>query len=254
MTTAQAGPIAPTIDDSAIVRVTRLSKSFGDHEVLRDIDLVIGSNEFVALLGRSGGGKSTLLRLLEGLDTDYSGEILVPERRSVVFQEPRLLPWRRVWQNVALGVGIARRQARERALGVLREVSLERHVDSWPATLSGGEAQRVGLARALIREPDLLLLDEPFGALDALTRLRAHALLHELVRRHRPGVFLITHDVDEAVSLADRIIVLEGGRFVLDLQVPLDDGSDEVQLQLQHIKRDILAALGVVPVTHRQET
>ncbi|TAJ50172.1 MAG: ABC transporter ATP-binding protein [Herbiconiux sp.] len=236
--------VSPAADDS-VVRVEGLSKSFGDHEVLRDIDLRIGANEFVALLGRSGGGKSTLLRLLEGIDTDYEGTVLVPERRSVVFQEPRLLPWLRVWQNVTLGLTGSTEALKKRAVDVLGEVGLERHAGTWPATLSGGEAQRVGLARALIREPDLLLLDEPFGALDALTKLRSHALLRELVRIHRPGVFLITHDVDEAISLADRIVVLDGGRFVLDLIVPFDDDSDELQLTLQRIKRDILAALGV---------
>ncbi|MBO1901776.1 ABC transporter ATP-binding protein [Leucobacter weissii] len=231
--------------DEHVVVVDRLVKSFGDHEVLRGVDLTIGRDEFVALLGRSGGGKSTLLRLLEGLDTDYSGGIRVPPRRSVVFQEPRLLPWRRVWQNVVLGLDGSRRALREQALQVLAEVGLERLADSWPATLSGGEAQRVGLARALVREPDLLLLDEPFGALDALTKIRSHALLRELVRVHRPGVFLITHDVDEAIALADRIIVLEAGRFIIDTPVPRADADDGSRARLDATRREILAALGV---------
>ncbi len=238
--TAHSGGI-----DDDVVRVRHLSKSFGDHKVLDDVDLTIRPNEFVALLGRSGGGKSTLLRLLEGLDTDYEGTILVPERRAVVFQEPRLLPWRRVWQNVTIGVKGVRAELRARARDVLREVGLERHALTWPGTLSGGEAQRVGLARALIREPQLLLLDEPFGALDALTRIRSHALLHELVKVHRPGVLLITHDVDEGIALADRILVLERGKLILDIPVPVDDGSGDVQRELQHIKRRILEALGV---------
>ncbi|MFT4042702.1 MAG: ABC transporter ATP-binding protein [Gordonia sp. (in: high G+C Gram-positive bacteria)] len=234
---------APT--DDVIVEVIGLTKAFGDHVVLNDISLTIRENEFVALLGRSGGGKSTLLRLLEGLDTDYSGTIRVPQRRAVVFQEPRLLAWRKVWQNIVLGLDGHRSELRGRATEILNEVGLGPHADSWPATLSGGEAQRVGLARALVREPDLLLLDEPFGALDALTKLRLHSLLRALVRVHTPGVLLVTHDVDEATALADRVIVLDNATLILDAVVPVDDGSLERQLERQKFKTTILSALGV---------
>jgi sulfonate transport system ATP-binding protein len=180
-------------------------------EVLAGVDLAIHRGEFVALLGRSGSGKSTLLRAMAGLDPDFDGELLVPGRRSVVFQDHRLQPWKRVLDNVVLG--LPRQGARAAGLTALEEVGLAERARDWPVTLSGGEAQRAALARALVREPELLLLDEPFGALDALTRLRMHALLRELCRRHRPAVLLVTHDVDEAVALADRVIVLTDGRL-----------------------------------------
>ena len=186
------------------VRVHGLRRAFGGREVLAGIDLEIAQGEFVALLGRSGSGKSTLLRALAGLDPDYRGSVLVPGRRAVVFQEPRLQPWKRVVDNVSIGLPGARALARQ----ALAEVGLTGRERDWPVTLSGGEAQRVSLARALVREPDLLLLDEPFSALDALTRLRMHALLRELCAKHRPAVLLVTHDVDEAIVLADRITVL----------------------------------------------
>ncbi|MCK9924674.1 ABC transporter ATP-binding protein [Frankia sp. AgPm24] len=196
-----------------------LTRSFGPREVLRDIDLRAAPGEFVALLGRSGSGKSTLLRALAGLDPDAGGDLFVPPRRAVVFQDPRLLPWKSVLDNVTLGQRGA--AAVERGRAALREVGLDGHERDWPKTLSGGEAQRAALARALVREPRLLLLDEPFGALDALTRIRMHALVQELCSRHGPTVLLVTHDVDEAILLADRVLVLTDGRLSLDLQVEL---------------------------------
>ncbi|MFD9959490.1 ABC transporter ATP-binding protein [Amycolatopsis sp. NPDC058986] len=199
------------------VTVSGLTKRFGDRTVLNGLELTIGRGEFVALLGRSGSGKSTLLKVLAGLDGDVEGTADVEGTVSVAFQQPRLLPWRRVWRNVVLGLrqdGVS--QARDRALAerALAEVQLGAHADDWPLTLSGGEAQRVSLARALVREPDLLLLDEPFGALDALTRIAMHRLVEDLWRRHEPAVLLVTHDVDEALLLADRILVLGEGRIV----------------------------------------
>ena len=180
----------------------------------------MAQGEFVALLGASGSGKTTLLRILAGLDTAGAGDVLVPEVRTVVFQEPRLVASQRVWRNVVLG--LPRAQAtRERAVSALQEVGLAPQADSWPGTLSGGEAQRVALARALVREPQLLLLDEPFAALDALTRLRMQQLVADLCARHRPGVLLVTHDVEEAVLLADRVMVLTEGRISLDQPVDL---------------------------------
>ncbi|MFE0020808.1 ABC transporter ATP-binding protein [Amycolatopsis sp. NPDC059021] len=201
------------------VTVSGLTKRFGDRTVLDGLELTIGSGEFVALLGRSGSGKSTLLKVLAGLDADIEGEARVEGTVSVAFQQPRLLPWRRVWRNVVLGLrqdGVS--QARDRGLAerALAEVQLAAHADDWPLTLSGGEAQRVSLARALVREPDLLLLDEPFGALDALTRIAMHRLVEDLWRRHEPAVLLVTHDVDEALLLADRILVLGEGRIVAE--------------------------------------
>jgi sulfonate transport system ATP-binding protein len=195
------------------VEIRGLTKRFGDRTVLENLDLTIEPGEFVALLGRSGSGKSTLLRVLAGLDGEIDGKAAVRGTVSVAFQQPRLLPWRKVWRNVVLGLG-KHSGDRRLALRALEEVRLAEHADDWPRTLSGGEAQRLSLARALVREPDLLLLDEPFGALDALTRIAMHRLVEDLWRRHRPGVLLVTHDVDEALLLADRVLVLDEGRIV----------------------------------------
>ncbi|MDI5975115.1 ABC transporter ATP-binding protein [Amycolatopsis magusensis] len=197
------------------VRVRGLSREFGERTVLKGLSLEIADGEFVALLGRSGSGKSTLLRVLAGLDTGISGEASVRGTVSVAFQQPRLLPWRRVWRNVVLGLP-GHGTDRELALRALREVQLAEHADDWPRTLSGGEAQRLSLTRALVREPDLLLLDEPFGALDALTRLAMHRLVEDLWQRHHPAVLLVTHDVDEALLLADRVLVLDDGRIAAE--------------------------------------
>jgi sulfonate transport system ATP-binding protein len=196
------------------VHVRGLVKQFGDRRVLDGLDLAVRKGEFVALLGRSGSGKSTLLRILSGLDSGITGESTVDGTVSVAFQQPRLLDWRTVWRNVVLGLKIA--HPRGTAQRALAEVHLEDRADAWPLTLSGGEAQRVSLARALVREPDLLLLDEPFAALDALTRLAMHRLVKQLWSRHRPAVLLVTHDVDEALALADRILVLDAGRIVAE--------------------------------------
>jgi sulfonate transport system ATP-binding protein len=193
------------------VEIRGLRRVFGSRVVLDGLDLTIGESEFVALVGKSGGGKTTLLRTLAGLDPVEGGSVDVPRARSLVFQEPRLLPWLRVWRNVVIGLPSHAR--RSGALRVLEEVGLSSHVEAWPLTLSGGEAQRVALARALIREPELLLLDEPFGALDAITRIQMHGLVRALHRRHRPAILLVTHDVDEALVLADRILVLRDGRI-----------------------------------------
>jgi sulfonate transport system ATP-binding protein len=196
------------------------TKSFGERTVLEGIDVTVAQGEFVALLGASGSGKTTLLRILAGLDAASGGEVYVPAVRTVVFQEPRLVISQRVWRNVVLG--LPRAQAtRQRALQALAEVGLADHADAWPGTLSGGEAQRVALARALVRQPQLLLLDEPFAALDALTRLRMQELVADLCERHRPGVLLVTHDVEEAVLLADRVLVLTEGRISLDQRIDL---------------------------------
>jgi sulfonate transport system ATP-binding protein len=188
--------------------------------VLDNLDLTMAPGEFVALLGASGSGKTTLLRLLAGLERPSAGEVLVPRRRTVVFQEPRLVPSKRVIDNVHIGLP-ANRDRADRARLALEEVGLTAHEQAWPGTLSGGEAQRVALARALVRRPELLLLDEPFAALDALTRLSMQGLVAELCARHRPAVLLVTHDVDEAVLLADRVLVLQEGRIGVDREVKL---------------------------------
>lgn len=200
------------------VRVRGLTRRFGGPPVLDRLDLDIEAGEFVALLGHSGSGKTTLLRTLAGLDPVDEGEVQLPAKRAVVFQEPRLLPWKSVWRNVALGLSNAEAKAR----AALQEVGLSHRADAWPLTLSGGEAQRAGLARALVRDPALLLLDEPFAALDALTRMRMQHLVGELWTAHGCAVLLVTHDVDEALLLADRVVVLEHGRIAMDMLVTAD--------------------------------
>ena len=201
------------------VQVRDLVRRYDDRPVLDGLDLDIAPGEFVALLGKSGSGKSTLLRALAGLDHDVegTGELAVPANVSVVFQDSRLLPWARVLDNVVLGLGAADDRGRES----LAEVGLAGREKAWPNELSGGEQQRVALARSLVREPELLLADEPFGALDALTRLKMHALLRKLCAAHQPAVLLVTHDVDEAIVLADRVIVLDAGRIVAEETISL---------------------------------
>ena len=225
------------------VDVRGLRRAHGDRVVLDGLDLRIAPGEFVALLGRSGSGKSTLLRALAGLDPVEAGTVEVPPTVSVAFQEPRLLPWEPVWRNVVLGLGAG--AARGRALPALRGVELEARADAWPLTLSGGEAQRVSLARALVRGPQLLLLDEPFGALDALTRLAMHDLVRALHEEHRPAVLLVTHDVAEAVALADRVLVLDAGRLTAERTVPRDAVRGTAAALA--LERDLLGLLGVRP-------
>ncbi|MER6942866.1 ABC transporter ATP-binding protein [Nonomuraea sp. NPDC000554] len=218
------------------VRIERLTRGYGDRKVLDELDLEIPAGEFVALLGQSGSGKSTLLRALAGLDHDVAGSGLaeVPDQVSVVFQDARLLPWQRVLDNVVLGLDGAEGKGRDS----LAEVGLGGRERAWPYQLSGGEQQRVALARSLVREPQLLLADEPFGALDALTRIRMHALLRRLHQQHRPAVLLVTHDVDEAIALADRVLVLRDGRIAAEQRLGPGRSSTETRAEL-------LRALGV---------
>jgi sulfonate transport system ATP-binding protein len=245
-TTPEARAGAPA-DDTAVATVTELHRSFGTTRVLRGLDLEIRRGEFVALLGRSGSGKSTLLRSLAGLDRTSPSELTVSGAVSVAFQEPRLLPWRKVQDNIALALanGPERSRRNERARNALEEVGLEEKANAWPLQLSGGQAQRASLARALVREPDLLLLDEPFSSLDALTRIEMHRLVTALWERHKPGVLLVTHDVDEGLALADRVLVLEHGKVAAQWQltVPREDRTDNPQIW--SIRTEVLDALGV---------
>ena len=209
---------ATSRNESRAVRVRGLRRAYGSRTVIDNLDLDIARGEFVALLGESGCGKTTLLRTLAGLDPVQGGQIEAPRRPAVVFQEHRLLPWESLWRNVSLG--LVDKGARERAAEALGEVGLGNRLDDWPRNLSGGQAQRVALARALVQEPELLLLDEPFAALDALTRIRMHVLVKQLVARHRPGVLIVTHDVDEAIALADRILVMRAGAIATEYRAP----------------------------------
>ena len=202
--------------------LSHVDEWYGDHHVLDDVSVQIGNGEIVALIGRSGSGKSTVLRVLAGLSTEHTGERVVAGAPALAFQEPRLFPWRDVRTNVGYGLTRSRLSKAEvatRADRALADVELTDRADAWPLTLSGGQAQRVSLARALVGEPELLLLDEPFGALDALTRLSMRALLLDLWREHHFGVLLVTHDVDEAVALADRVLVLDEGRVIHELAI-----------------------------------
>ncbi|MEV6339866.1 ABC transporter ATP-binding protein [Nocardia vinacea] len=228
-----------------VVRTRGLRRGFGDRVVLHGIDLDIARGEFVALLGRSGSGKSTLLRALAELDRDVlgSGELRVPTERAVVFQDSRLLPWNRVLDNVTLGLKSA--DAAERGRTALAEVGLAGREKAWPKELSGGEQQRVALARSLVREPELLLADEPFGALDALTRIKMHVLLQDLCARHKPAVLLVTHDVDEAVLLADRVLVLDEGRIAVDQRIDLERPRRHIDPDFNRLRELLLASLGV---------
>ncbi|MEU4604974.1 ABC transporter ATP-binding protein [Kribbella sp. NPDC023972] len=225
------------------VQVRELVRRYDERAVLDGVDLDIAPGEFVALLGKSGSGKSTLLRALAGLDSgvDGSGELVVPGNVSVVFQDSRLLPWARVLDNVLLGLA----GASERGRTSLAEVGLAGRENAWPNELSGGEQQRVALARSLVREPELLLADEPFGALDALTRLKMHVLLRKLCAAHQPAVLLVTHDVDEAIVLADRVIVLDEGKIVASESISLSTPRSPADPGFAAVRERLLDALGV---------
>jgi sulfonate transport system ATP-binding protein len=203
-----------------------LSKSFdGGKPVIDGLDLHIPAGQFVAVVGRSGCGKSTLLRLILDLETPSAGRVAVEGAkapRRIMFQEPRLLPWARVLDNVAVGLrdGSAA-ERRERAAAALDEVGLSDKAGQWPSTLSGGQRQRVALARALVSRPGLLALDEPLGALDALTRIDMQAMIERIWGAQGFTALLVTHDVAEAVALADRILVVDAGRIALDVSVPV---------------------------------
>jgi sulfonate transport system ATP-binding protein len=232
-----------TVPGSPVVRLRDGGRSFSGQTVLEGIDLDIAPGEFVGLLGRSGSGKTTLLRALAGLDRGLTGELRTGRAPAVVFQDPRLLPWRSVQDNVALGLrGPA---PAERARAAIAEVGLAGRETAWPRELSGGQRQRVALARALVREPDLLLLDEPFSALDALTRVSAQRLVNDLWDRHRPAVLLVTHDVEEALLLSDRVLVLDGGQIAYDEPFELSRPRRRDHPELVARRRELLGLLGV---------
>ena len=228
-----------------------LHKSFGEHEVLRGIDVHIPAGQFVAIVGRSGCGKSTLLRLIAGLDRadagiiSFGGETLAEDIR-VMFQEPRLLPWARVLSNVEVGLGRERSSvdAQVRADRALVEVGLDSKRGQWPAALSGGQKQRVALARALVSRPRVLAFDEPLGSLDALTRISMQNLLERVWVDQGFTAILVTHDVSEAVALADRVLIIEDGRIAqdidIDLKRPRERGSADVAALEGVILRELL--------------
>jgi sulfonate transport system ATP-binding protein len=230
--------------------IRALRKSFGDNEVLRGIDLHIPAGQFVAIVGRSGCGKSTLLRLIAGLETVDAGTISFggetrPEDIRVMFQEPRLLPWARVMSNIEVGLGRDRALSggRERADKALIEVGLGDKRVQWPSVLSGGQKQRVALARALVSDPRVLAFDEPLGALDALTRISMQRLLERVWHDQAFTAILVTHDVSEAVALADRVLVIEDGRIALDVNVDIPRPRERGSADLAKLEGSILRRL-----------
>lgn len=230
-----------------------VTKAFGDKTVLRSLNLSIDAGEFVVIIGRSGCGKSTLLRLLAGLDAPDQGLILFGEegraRRDgdirVMYQEPRLLPWATIVENVAIGLGEAgtRTGRREKALAALASVGLADRAEEWPSVLSGGQKQRVALARALASQPGILALDEPLGALDALTRIDMQSLLETIWRDQGLTALMVTHDVPEAIALADRIVLVEQGQIVLDQRVDLPRPRERGTAPFAAIEHAILSRL-----------
>ena len=242
---------SPDVSRGLSLTIRGLRKSFGSNEVLRGIDLHIPAGQFVAIVGRSGCGKSTLLRLIAGLETIDAGSIsfgeeVRPQDLRVMFQEPRLLPWARVLSNVEVGLGRDRKSpdAQARAEKALTEVGLAEKRNDWPAVLSGGQKQRVALARALVSDPRVLAIDEPLGALDALTRISMQRLLERVWNDQTFTAILVTHDVAEAVALADRVLVIEDGQIAHDIDVnirrPRQRGSADLAALEGSILRELL--------------
>jgi sulfonate transport system ATP-binding protein len=235
------------------IRLSGLEKAFGSVPVLRGIDLEVPAGQFLAIVGKSGCGKSTLLRLLVGLDEatggsiaflDEAGEQAKPNAR-IVFQEPRLLPWDSVGGNVAVGLGEGGTRTKREAsvAAALNEVQLTEKAREWPARLSGGQRQRVALARALVSRPDFLALDEPLGALDALTRITMQGLVERVWREQKFTALFVTHDVSEAVALADRVIVLDEGRIALDVTVTHERPRERGTPDLAELEGRLLKAI-----------
>jgi len=227
-----------------------VTRRFGEKRVLDNLDLHIRAGQFVAVVGKSGCGKSTLLRLLVGLDKPSSGFIDVgtgeggnPAR--IMFQEPRLLPWQRVLANVEVGLPPEVKGARRHAIAraILAEVGLEDRAGEWPSVLSGGQKQRVALARALASRPRFLALDEPLGALDALTRIEMQGLLERVWLEQKFTAVLVTHDVSEALALADRVILIDAGHVALDLNVPFPRPRRRGSAEVAHLEGQILDRL-----------
>ncbi|GHC99484.1 ABC transporter ATP-binding protein [Zhihengliuella salsuginis] len=238
-----------------------VTKSFGERIVLNGVDFSVRAGEVLAIVGPSGCGKSTLLRAVAGLETPTSGTVRIDsspvtglsETSAFAFQEPRLLPWQTIRRNVALGLpkGTGKAAGAAHVDELLEHVELSAYADHRPREVSGGMAQRASLARALARRPGVLLLDEPFGALDALTRLKMQDLLLDIHAKHPATILLVTHDVDEALQLADRILVLsptgghEGAGVANVIDVPGTRPRDRSSAELGALRSTLLENLGV---------
>lgn len=237
------------------LNVSGVRKAFGARTVIADLSLSLEPGEFVGIVGKSGCGKSTLLRMIAGLEKLDAGEIRIGGdlltglnfRSRFMFQEPRLLPWKRVFENVALG--LPNSDARVRAEAALTQVGLADRARDWPHVLSGGQKQRVALARALASDPPLLLLDEPLGALDALTRLEMQSLIERLQAERGFTALLVTHDIEEAVSLCDRVILLENGGVAAEVRVPLSRPRDRATTTFVTMKEELLTQLLALPAS-----
>lgn len=248
---AEASPPARRSGSGASVTLRRLSKSFGEKPVLKGIDLHVPAGQFLAIVGKSGCGKSTLLRTILGLEQPTSGVVTVAdappsvEAARIMFQEPRLLPWARVVDNVRVGVGrrLNKEAGRKAALATLGDVGLADRAGEWPSVLSGGQKQRVALARALVSHPRLLALDEPLGALDALTRIEMQGLLERIWQEQGFTAVLVTHDVSEALALADRVLLVEDGAVALDLAVDLPRPRRRGSPELARLEGTVLDTL-----------
>lgn len=234
----------------ASVRLNNVKRRFGSLSVLDGVDLDIDPGSFVAIVGQSGSGKSTLLRIIAGLDRDFGGSVAIDAggeavAARIMYQEPRLLPWASVIANVAVGLGpdVETRTALSRARIALDAVGLGDRSAEWPSVLSGGQKQRVALARALVSKPDLLVLDEPLGALDALTRIEMQSLLELVWREEGFTALLVTHDVAEALTLADRIVLIEDGKIALDVDVPFARPRRRGAVQFGALEEKLLATL-----------
>jgi sulfonate transport system ATP-binding protein len=257
---AQRADARKTGSAGVSVTIDRLDKHYGAEHVLTGLELTIPAGQFVAVIGRSGCGKSTLLRLIVGLEQPTSGGIAIGDgsrddarRTRIVFQEPRLLPWANVAANVDVGLGDGKKdKGREAQVdAALAQVGLRDRAGDWPSVLSGGQRQRVALARALVSRPGLLALDEPLGALDALTRIAMQSLVERLWLAQRMTAVLVTHDVAEAIALADRVIVLDAGKVALDVAVDLPRPRDRSNPAFAALEGRLLDAIfGVADVVY----
>jgi len=236
----------PAGSDYAL-RLRGVARSYGALHVLQKLDLDLVAGEFVAIIGRSGCGKSTLLRLMAGLDQPSEGKLIYGtgiNHIRLMFQEPRLLPWARVVDNVAVGLsGFDVDDAKARSYDALKQVGLSDKAQQWPSFLSGGQKQRVALARALVSRPDILALDEPLGALDALTRIEMQALIEHVWRERHLTAILVTHDVSEALTLADRVIMIDQGRVHLDLAIDVPRQRRRGSVDIARLEEHILSYL-----------
>ncbi|KKK38159.1 aliphatic sulfonates transport ATP-binding subunit [Mesobacillus campisalis] len=250
--------MAASKGNETVLELSGIQKSFGSLHVLKNMDLKVNKGDFIAIVGKSGCGKSTLLRMIAGLESPTAGGLYMNGKpvkgnslAKIMFQDGRLLPWKTVEQNVGLGL---KKGSHDKIASLLKRVGLMERAKDWPGVLSGGQRQRVALARALVHEPELLLLDEPLGALDALTRIEMHQLIEELWKEKQFTAILVTHDVEEAVALANRVIVIEEGRIALHQSINLPyPRQREHPIFIKSVSRILHQILGTEKVSPNQE-